>query len=89
MSGVDVTMVASILGHKDIQTTFDNYVHLADETLKKATYRHPLVRKHVDPREIINNLKEIITGFKLDDDERFDYKYDGGSNSCSFTVFVK
>lgn len=89
MSGVDVTMVASILGHKDIQTTFENYVHLADETLKKATYRHPLVRQNIDPREIIKMVEELIDGFKIDTDERFNYNFQKGSNSLSFTMFVK
>lgn len=89
MSGVDVTMVAAILGHKDIQTTFNNYVHLADETLRKAMYRHPLIRKNVDPREILKNIKETVEGFNLDTDTRFDYKFDGGPNTFSFTIFIK
>jgi integrase/recombinase XerD len=89
LSGVDLTMVASILGHKDIQTTYENYVHLADETLKKATYRHPLVRQHVDPKEIIKMLQDLIDGFKIDTDERFNYKLERGSNSLAFTMFVK
>ena len=89
IAGVDVTMVASILGHKDIQTTFENYVHLADDTLKKATYRHPLVRKNIDPKEIIKMMEELINGFKIDTDERFDYNFQRGSNSLSFTLFVK
>lgn len=89
MSGVDLTMVASILGHKDIQTTYENYVHLADETLKKATYRHPLVRQHVDPREIIKMMEELINGFKIDTDERFNYNFQKGPNSLSFNLFVK
>lgn len=88
-SGVDVTMVASILGHKDIQTTYDNYVHLADETLKKATYRHPLVRRNIDPKELLRNVKEIIEGFKLETDDRFNFRAEAGPNSFSFTVFVK
>lgn len=89
MSGVDLTMVASLLGHKDIQTTYENYVHLADETLKKATYRHPLVRKNIDPREIIKMMEDLINGFKIDTDERFNYNFQRGSNSLSFTLFVK
>lgn len=89
MSGVDLTMVASILGHKDIQTTYENYVHLADETLKKATYRHPLVRQHVDPKEIIKMMRDLISGFKIETDERFNYRFEEGSNSLSFTLFVK
>lgn len=89
MSGVDITMVASILGHKDIQTTYDNYVHLADETLKKATYRHPLIRKNIDPKEILKNIKEQIESFRLETDARFNYRTEEGSNSLSFTVFIK
>ena len=89
MAGVDITLVASIIGHKDIQTTYENYVHLADDSLKKATYRHPLVRKNIDPREIIKMLEEMIDGFKIDTDERFNYKFEKGPNSLSFTVFAK
>ena len=89
MSGVDITMVAAILGHKDIQTTYENYVHLADETLKKAMYRHPLIRRNIDPKEIIKMLQDLIDGFKIDTDERFNYKLERGSNSLAFTMFVK
>jgi len=89
IAGVDLTMVASLLGHKDIQTTYDNYVHLADETLKKATYRHPLVRKNIDPKEIIKMMEDLIESFKIDTDERFNYKFERGSNSLAFTLFVK
>ncbi len=89
MSGVDLTMVASILGHKDIQTTYENYVHLADDTLKKATYRHPLVRKNIDPKEIIKMMEDLINSFKIDTDERFNYKFERGSSSLAFTLFVK
>ncbi len=89
ISGVDITMVAAILGHKDIQTTYDNYVHLADETLKKALYRHPLIRKNIEPKEIIKMMRELITSFKIDTDERFTFRFEEGPNSLSFNVFVK
>lgn len=82
-------MVAAILGHKDIQTTFNNYVHLADETLKKAMYRHPLIRKNVDPREILKMIEDLINGFKIDTDERFSYKFQKGPKSLSFKLFAK
>lgn len=45
VSGADISSVATLLGHKDVQTTFKNYIHLADEHLKNQVYRHPLVRK--------------------------------------------
>lgn len=89
MTGVDITMVAAILGHKDIQTTFANYVHLADETLKRATFRHPLLRKSIAPIEILKQIRDSISGFKVENDERFAYKLEEGQNSLSFTIFVK
>lgn len=82
-------MVAAILGHKDIQTTYDNYVHLADDTLRKALYRHPLIRKNIEPKEIIKMMRELITSFKIDTDERFTFRFEEGPNSLAFTVFVK
>lgn len=89
LSGVEITMVAAILGHRDIQTTYANYVHLADETLKKATYRHPLIRQTVEPKEIIKNIRDTLHSLHLDSDSRFSYKLEEGQNSLSFTVFVK
>lgn len=89
MSGVDVTMVASILGHKDIQTTFENYVHLADQTLKKATMRHPLIRKNINPNEIIKTVKESLEGFHLEDDPRFIYEIVEGNNRLSLNLNVR
>ena len=89
MSGVDVTMVASILGHKDIQTTFENYVHLADQTLQKATMRHPLIRKNINPNEIIKTVKEAVENFHLEDDPRFVYEIVEGNNKLSFNIGVK
>lgn len=89
MSGVDVTMVASLLGHQDIQTTYQNYVHLADESLKKSVYRHPLVRKFIDPREVIKMIKDSIASYKVDNDERFIYTIIEGQNSLQFTIGVK
>lgn len=89
MSGVDVTMVASLLGHKDIQTTFSSYVHLADETLRKATYRHPLIRKSIDPTEILKNIRDVLAGFRLDEDFRFAYTIEEGTGSLSFKLLVK
>lgn len=72
-AGVPITEVASLVGHKDIQTTYNNYMHLADKTLQKAAMRHPMVRKNVDPEEIIKSVKEILEGFHFEKDSRFKY----------------
>ncbi len=72
-AGVPITEVATLLGHKDIQTTYDNYMHLADKTLQRAAMRHPMVRKNVDPQEIIKIVKETLENLHLETDNRFDF----------------
>lgn len=71
VAGVDIAMVATLLGHKDIRTTFETYVHLADDTLKIAAMRGPMVRQYADPKDIMKAIKQIIEGFHLDEDPRF------------------
>ena len=72
-AGVPITEVATLLGHKDIQTTYDNYMHLADKTLQRAAMRHPMVRKNVDTKEILRTIKEAIESFHIESDSRFKY----------------
>ena len=89
MSGVDITRVASILGHKDIQTTSNNYVHLADDTLRKATYLHPLVRKNIHPSEILKLVKEAIQTLGIENDGRFDFAINETNTSLAFEFALK
>lgn len=71
--GVPITEVATLVGHKDIQTTYDTYMHLADQTLKKAAMRHPLVRENVNPKYLLQNIKEVFQNYHLDEDKRFKF----------------
>ena len=87
--GVPITEVASLAGHKDIQTTYETYMHLADKTIRNAAMRHPLVRRNVDPHEIINTVKERLEDFHLDNDKRFDYKIMKSSRGLTFELLVK
>lgn len=88
-AGVPITEVASLVGHKDIQTTFSTYMHLADKTLQKAAMRHPMVRKNVDPKEIIKSIKETLENFHLENDPRFDYLISENGESLHFKLDVK
>lgn len=89
VAGVDIAMVSTLLGHKDIKTTFETYVHLADETLQAAAMRGPLVRQYVDPREILNTLRQVIEGFKLGNDPRFKVLSSGqGDVSLTFDISI-
>jgi integrase/recombinase XerD len=88
-ANVDISMVATILGHKDIQTTYDTYLHLADDTIRKVHFSHPLIRKSNEPADIIKNVAESIDKFKLDTDDRLGYHCNQSNNSYTFTVYVK
>ena len=73
-AGVPITEVAMLVGHKDIQTTYSTYMHLADKTLERASMRHPVLRRHVNPKDVIKMVKDVIDSYQLDKDGRFYYR---------------
>lgn len=86
--GVPITEVASLVGHKDIQTTYSTYMHLADKTLQRAAMRHPLVRKNVNPKEIIRTVKEALENLHLDTDNRFDFYLSQEGDKLNFKLSI-
>lgn len=72
MATGDIGMAQVVLGHRDIKST-QIYIHIADELVKKAMYRHPFVRSYIHPKETLTELEERIHSFKLQDDPRFDF----------------
>lgn len=89
VTGVDIAMVATLLGHRDIKTTFETYVHLADETLKKAAMRSPLVMQYVEPAQIMENIKDVISKFHLEKDNRFSYEFFESEGVFKFQLLQK
>lgn len=85
-TGVPITEVATLVGHKDIQTTYSTYMHLADKTLERAAMRHPMVRKHINTKEIIKSVKDMIDNLHLGDDNRFRYSINEEGDTLSFTL---
>lgn len=73
-AGVPITEVATLVGHKDIQTTYSTYMHLADKTLELAAKKHPVCRKFVPTGQIIKSIREYLNNYHLDEDSRFKYK---------------
>jgi len=69
----DIAMVATILGHKDIQTTYDTYVHLDTEGIQQATNRHPLLSPYIPIKDVLLNIKNLVDRFKVSDDKRLQY----------------
>lgn len=84
----DIAMVATILGHKDIQTTYDTYVHLDTETIQRATNRHPLVSQYIPPKDVLNNIKSTIEGLRIGDDKRLDPKITVDDDELILTVKI-
>ncbi|OGH18814.1 MAG: hypothetical protein A2770_04220, partial [Candidatus Levybacteria bacterium RIFCSPHIGHO2_01_FULL_38_12] len=85
----DITLVATVLGHRDIKTTNDTYVHLDTEFLQKAIQRHPLLRKYIEPKDILKDIKLSIDSFKIDDDERFSYNATMTNNGLEVKIVTK
>lgn len=69
----DIAMVATILGHKDIQTTYDTYVHLDTEGIQRATDRSPLISQYIPTQEALQNIKLAIENLRIGDDKRFQF----------------
>lgn len=82
----DIAMVATILGHKDIQTTYDTYVHLDTEGIQRATNRHPLMSQFTPTKETLQNLKMAIDNLRIADDTRFQYKVSISDNELMVSV---
>jgi site-specific recombinase XerD len=57
MSGVSLAEVKEIVGHKDIKTTM-RYIHLADERLKRLSFRHPLAIIYMSKNERFAIMRE-------------------------------
>ncbi|MEK7581113.1 MAG: site-specific integrase [Patescibacteria group bacterium] len=88
-AGVQITEVSKLLGHKDIQTTYDTYMHLADRTLQRAAMRLPLIRGSVAPVETIKTIKETLENFHLESDQRFVYIISESDGEFKFSLRAK
>jgi len=69
-AGVPLEMVSLILGHKNVGVTFNTYVHVADESIKQAFTRSPLIQQEVSPTEKIKDIKKTLDSLRIDQDER-------------------
>ena len=87
IENIDVSIVSRILGHKDIKTTMQ-YLHFTDNTLRNATFMHPLIRKSVDPKIILKNVLQNLEKYKFETDDRFQYKLGENGKSLEFKLEI-
>lgn len=85
----DITLVAKVLGHHDVQTTYDTYVHLDTEEIQRGTDKNPLLSKFISPDEILENVQLAIAKFKLNEDKRFLFHMDIDNGELQINVKIK
>lgn len=88
-AGVPITEVATLVGHKDIQTTYSTYMHLADKTLEKAALRHPLIRANLDTNIILQDVIDNIENMHLESDKRFEIIFHKGNDHVEISVKMR
>jgi len=49
-------------------------------------FRHPLIRKSIDPAEVITGIKETIKGYSLEGDNRFNFTFTEKNGGIFFSV---
>jgi integrase/recombinase XerD len=87
--GVDISIVARILGHANIQQTYSTYAHMSDNSLRDELIKHPTIRKDLDSQFLLKKIKEQIRKIGLQDDVRFLYKYSESANSLELLIATK
>lgn len=85
-NGAKIEEVASLLGHRDIQTTYSTYVHLADTTLEKAASRHPIIRSDLPPEEKIKKYVEEIKALGLENEKDINFSMTVTNGSFCLTI---
>jgi len=85
---ISILKVASIVGHEQVATT-QQYTHLLYEDLKQALLRHPLIRKHRNPYEIIDAIKKDIKSYHLEEDSRIFYELTEGNEGMRISIFIR
>ena len=84
---VALPKVMKLVGHRRIETTF-GYTHLVTKDIQEAIKKLPLIRKHIDPNEIINALEEHLRSLNLDEDRRLKYSVTKNNKKLNFEIEV-
>ncbi len=84
--GNDVFTISKLLGHKDIGTTTEYYVHFFDDELKRASRKNPLLRKQISESERVEEVLEMLKKLHFDDDPRFKYFVQEDNGSFKFEL---
>lgn len=85
---VNIMKVQKIVGHRRLETTA-HYTHLTTKDIINAISKHPLVKKHTDPRMTVKAISEAFKSFGLDSDPRFDFEMTETQDGVSIKLKIK
>jgi len=85
---ISVLKIQRLVGHQDIRSIMD-YCGLLFEDLKESLYRHPLIRKHRNPYEILDAIKKDIKSYHLEEDKRLFYELTEGNEGIRVNIFIR
>lgn len=88
----DLFDVQSIVGHKKASTT-QIYVHKNLKTKRKAIKKDPLSRSQLDPKEILEQIKQDIQSeldsYELNLNDKIEYEISGDKGSFKLSISVE
>jgi len=85
--GVDITTVARMIGHRNINTSFAIYGHLVDDMFRSALDKHPLVLDKLDPKIILKQDLEQMKKLRIfKDKKRFHAKVTESEDSIELVI---
>lgn len=85
---VNLYTIKELMRHTDIKVT-ERYMHRNLKSMKEAQKKIPLIRQQTDPRNILQAMADLIKGFHLDKDDRFNYQIIEGGNSIKFECQIQ
>jgi len=82
-----VAVVSKIVGHVSPMLTLTTYQHLIIDDMKKALLFYPLVKKNLDPHDLIKTIRQDIKSYRFQDDKRFFYQLTEGRDGIRLDLF--
>lgn len=86
---VAIEDIAKLLGHKDIRTTYENYLHFADDHLKAAISRLPVLRKNMSGKDQLKTVSEFVNQIREIEYDKLNYKITHNSKYIVFRAEIK
>jgi site-specific recombinase XerD len=86
--GVPLPIVASLAGHKDIQSTY-YYFSKLEKPMRQALTKLSWVKETINPQEILDQIADNFKSHGLQQDKRFDFRIEQTKNSLQINVAIK